>query len=133
MNNTNPQYFYLRLEKGETNCNSNHLQPPVGVVAFSQKEDGSIRVAVSIVSKKDQFVKKTGVAKALGRLKSKTQWIQIDRSAPMSLFDIIVLLIPGLGRSYIYDMENNFYGVNWDAAQKTFEALTSRDYLIPSK
>ena len=132
MNNTNPQYFYLRLEKEYTNCNPEHLQPPVGVVAFSQEQDGGIRVAVSIVSKKDQFVKKTGVAKALGRLKSRTQWIQIDRSVPMYLYDIAVLLVPGLGGTSIYSKDNNFYRIDWNAANETFVFLTSRDYLIPS-
>lgn len=59
---TKQTHFYLRDRNGH----------PIGVVAMRKEADG-VRVAASLCAATDEWDKHVGVAKAVGRLESKSQ------------------------------------------------------------
>ncbi len=133
------QHFYLRLSndgrttKHGTPIPSEYLGAPVGVIAFRANTDpGSVVVSGSMVSRKDTFVKKTGVAKALGRLNNDdtTITLTLDELKNISASDLAAKL--GLYTR----TGNHFRYVNWNRANSTkasaIESFEARQAQAPA-
>ncbi len=113
------QYFYIRKAN---NCSSTHRGAPVGVIAFTPDPDAPnvFRVAGSMVSRKDLFVKATGVAKAVGRLNGDYAVFGKTEFENMPLYQVIANLD-------LASVRGNFYSeVDWSLGDKTKQsAITS--------
>lgn len=130
-NSTPVQYFFLRLPQSKTCSCALSKGPyrkqtsahPVGVIAFTREktefDPSLIRVAGSMVSKKDVFDKKIGVARAIGRLKSASKSLtftepEFSDISVMGLLDDLNL-VPNRGSSNYAD------DLDYDRAEKTFK------------
>lgn len=133
------QHFYLRLSnegrttKHGTPIPSEYLGAPVGVIAFrANANPGFVVVSGSMVSRKDTFVKKTGVAKALGRLNNDdtTLTLSLDELKSISASDLAAKL--GLYTR----TGNHFAYVNWNRANSTkasaIESFEARQAQVPA-
>lgn len=116
------QHFYLRLpNNGQLNKHGvptppDHLGRPVGVIAFKMGEDAScVTVSASMVSRKDPFEKKKGVAKAVGRLDTPIHRLhmrldEFRKTTPAEL----------AARLGLYTRSGNYFSdVDWVKADKT--------------
>lgn len=132
------QHFYLRLNndgrttKHGTPVPSTYLGAPVGVVAFRASDNpGFVRVAASMVSRKDTFFKKTGVAKAVGLSKAKgAREIPIEELRNTTT----AALAAKLG---LYSRSGNYFGqIDWTKADHTkasaLESFEARLALKPA-
>jgi len=115
------QHFYLRTStaglvgKDGTPVPPDHRGHPVGVLAMTFTPKGTIRFSGSLVSKKDVFLKKTGVAKAHGRLSndSTSAEVPVDQFKAMDT----CLLAATIG---LYTRRGNrFHEIDWARAEKT--------------
>lgn len=133
------QHFYLRLSndgrttKHGTPIPNEYLGAPVGVIAFRASENpGAVVVSGSMVSRKDTFVKKTGVAKAIGRLHNddSTITLTLDELKATSAVDLAAKL--GL----FTRTGNYFTQVNWLRANSTkasaVESFEARQAQVPA-
>lgn len=113
-NNTVSQHFYLRLKTKEEKKKG----APVGVILV-QKEHGNdtVKIAGSMVSKKDSFAKKTGRAIAAGRLE-KGEYIpsttdNINQYGAFSTaHDLGLCTVKG----------NHFLDVDWQKAERDLKS-----------
>ncbi|RTL07792.1 hypothetical protein EKK58_01205 [Candidatus Dependentiae bacterium] len=133
------QHFYLRLNtaglttKHGTPIPAEYLGAPVGVIAFrANPNPGFVTVAGSMVSRKDTFIKKTGVAKALGRLNDEgsTLDLPLTELKGISTADLAAKL--GL----FTRNGNHFTQVNWRKADSTkasaIESFEARQAQVPA-
>lgn len=136
--NTTVQHFYLRLSNdGKTTKHgvpipAEYLGQPVGVIAFRAHAPGIVAVSGSMVSRKDTFVKRTGVAKAHGRLADDDNClhISVDELKQIQPQELVAQL--GL----MTRTGNHFNQVNWSKAQHTkasaIESFEARQAQVPA-
>lgn len=114
------QHFYLRnltagkYTKAGVPIPKEFNGPPVGVIAFQFIPGSRVRVAGSMVSRKDAFVKKTGVAKAHGRL------LDVAASLEMPVADFKTHTAASIASMLgLYASGNHFCSINWVQADNT--------------
>lgn len=133
------QHFYLRLSndgrttKHGTPIPSEYLGAPVGVIAFRASENpGIVIVSGSMVSRKDMFVKKTGVAKAVGRLNNCDTRLSLTMDELRTTDVAVMATMLGL-RS---PTGNHFRKVDWSRANSTkasaVESFEARQAQVPA-
>lgn len=137
-NSTITQHFFLRtstagqLTKAGTPIPPEHNGHPVGVIAMTFGPNGNVRFAGSMVSRKDVFVKKTGVAKAHGRLRNEETSVELPAEAFKKADTTFLAAQLGL---YTH-RGNHFQSVDWSRANKTkasaVESLEARLGLKPA-
>lgn len=136
---TATQHFYLRLSNdGRTAKNGTPIPPeylgaPVGVIAFRASSDPSVVVVSgSMVSRKDVFIKKTGVAKAIGRLANEDNTLTMPISELRALDTSALAAKLGL----FTRTGNHFTQVNWIRANSTkasaIESFEARQAQVPA-
>lgn len=103
---TKQTHFYLRDRHGH----------PIGVVAM-RKEDDGVRVAASLCATTDEWDKRVGVAKAVGRLRS------TKRSAPAE--SGYGGMDEALARLLGYECER-LYDIDWGRARATWTSQYER-------
>ena len=108
------QHFYLRLAREHAVCPSDHKTHPVGIIAFRKTEDGKLRVAGSMVSKKDMFLKKAAIGIVTGRLNSKAACEYTPGSLSLSSAEEVAADVG------LYTEKANYFNeVDWTEADKT--------------
>ena len=101
----NSKYIYLNKTNGQR----------AGVLGVEQISETEFRLALSLCGGKDAFEPKTGVARALGRLKSPTQSRLVTVSGNFFLESELCILFKNAPWR-----TNPFNDVNWGEAQKKF-------------
>ena len=109
------QHFYLRLKRDGTERAPEHDTHPVGVIAMTFGDDNKFVVSGTIVSRKDVFTKKQGVSRALGRLKSYDESVELTEETLKGIQASQLAAELGL-----YTKKANYFGsIDWDRATKT--------------
>ncbi len=99
------KYIYLNKKNGQR----------TGVLAVEPLEQNKFRLAFSLCGGQDAFEPKTGVARALGRLKSQKQSKIIDASGSFYIeTELLALMKTAPFRT------NPYNHVDWETAQKKF-------------
>jgi len=115
------QHFYLRtstaglLTKDGAPVPPEHRGHPVGVIAMTFMPNGTIRFSGSLVSKKDVFLKKTGVAKAHGRLANDATAAEL----PVEQFKTFTTASLAATLGLYTKHGNRFNEIDWQRAELT--------------
>ena len=116
------QHFYLRLLP-EVGHNPNHKTHPVGVLVVQGKVgSGKVKVAGSLVSKNDTFLKKVGVARAYGRLESESLSAEYQTAELACVSAATVAAELGL----FTQEANHFLKVDWKAADALLDSFNEK-------
>ena len=123
-------HFYLRLAPGVTKTAPNHKTPPVGVVAFTVAPDGGIAVSASLVSRNDEFRKKTGAAIARGRLNSATTSVRYKAEDLKTKPVMAIAADLGFAQAW----SNHFEQIDWAQADQILPSALAlfQERLTPS-